>query len=84
MGSALRDGEGFEIGPTPNGAELLARVDVGSRERVATALFHVPPATEPQHLEIQVAAHRGDIDAQLQLASGQKLEAKRIYLPAAS
>src|SRR6266542_4897150 len=25
MGDALRDGERFEIGPTPDGAELLAR-----------------------------------------------------------
>jgi hypothetical protein len=84
MGSALRDGEGFEIGPTPSGAELLARVDVGSRQRVGTALFHVPPATHSQHLQLQLVAHGADVDAQLRLASGQKLEAKRIYLPAAS
>jgi hypothetical protein len=85
MGAALRDGESFTIGPTPHGAELLVRVDFRSRRRQATALFDVPPATGPQHLELRVVAHGDDIDAaQLDRPSGRTLDAERIYVPALS
>jgi hypothetical protein len=85
MGPALRDGEGFTIGPTPHGAELLVRVDFGSRRRQATALFRVPRTTAPQHLELRVVAHGDDIDgAWLEPASGRELEPERIYAPSLS
>jgi hypothetical protein len=57
---------------------MLARVSV------ATALFRIPPSTDPQRLEIQVEAHGDDVGANLQLASGPKVEATLIYLPAVS
>jgi len=85
MGSALRNGEGFTISPTPYVAELLVRVDFGSTRRQATALFHVPPTTASQHFELRVAAHGDDIDAAwLERASGGELDPERIYAPSLS
>jgi hypothetical protein len=82
MGQALRDGERFDIGPTPEGAELLARFDISPRRAVATAVFEIPRRATNQQVEAKVAVHGGDVDAQLQLGSGQTLSASYIYVPA--
>ena len=42
IGNPLRDGERFEIGATPDGAEMLARLDISPRRAAASAVFHEP------------------------------------------
>jgi hypothetical protein len=82
MGNALRDGESFEIGPTPDGAELLAHLDISPRRALATAVFHIPRSATSRDVEAQVAVDGRKIDAHLRLDSGERLAASYIYVPA--
>src|SRR3954469_11113788 len=78
MGNALRDGESFEIGPTPDGAELLAHLDISPRRALATAVFHIPRSPTSQDVETQVAVNGKNIDAHLRPGSGGRLPASYI------
>jgi len=82
MGDALRDGERFEIGPTPDGAELLARFDIRPRRALASAVFRIPASVKGQEVEAEVSVHGDDVDTHLRLGSGQRLAAAYIYVPA--
>ena len=82
MGNALRGGESFEIGPTPDGAELLTHLDISPRRAQATAVFHIPRSATSQDVEAQVAVNGKNIDAHLRLGSGERLSASYIYVPA--
>jgi hypothetical protein len=81
MGSPLHDGERFEIGPTLRGAELLARLDFGSAERLATGLFKLPPSTAGQRVRLHIGVDDDHVNAELRLSSGRRVRAARIYVP---
>ncbi len=82
MGDAIGDGERFEIGPTPDGAELLARFEIPPRRALASAVFRIPASAKSQQVEAEVSVHGDDVDTHLRLGSGQRLPAVYIYVPA--
>jgi len=82
MGDAIGDGERFEIGPTPDGAELLARFEIPPRRALASAVFRIPASAKSQEVEAEVSVHGDDVDTHLRLGSGQRLPAVYIYVPA--
>jgi hypothetical protein len=82
IGNALRDGERFEIGSTPDGAELLARFDLSPRQMLATGVFHIPANAKNQEIEAKISVQGDDVDTHLRLGTGQNLPAAYIYVPA--
>ena len=82
MGNPLRDGERFDIGATPGGAELLLRLDISPRRASATGVFHIPASAASQEVEAEVSVDGGNVDAHLQLGSGERLPPAYIYVPA--
>jgi hypothetical protein len=48
----------------------------------ALAVFHVPATATSQQVEAEVTVHERDVDADLRLASGDRLQAAYIYVPA--
>jgi hypothetical protein len=80
-GRPLRNGERLRVGLTPAGTDLLLRVDVGSRDYVATAGFGLPDLAAGSELQVEISGSSSRPAVNLVLGDGRILEADRISVP---
>jgi hypothetical protein len=81
MGRQLHDGDEFEVSATPANTELLVRIDIGSRERLGTALFRLPAGATQRHVRLDVRVTNSQVTSKIDLDPGPSITAETVYVP---